>query len=271
MISYAQNREDVLLARLFPDDEPGFYLDIGANHPVIHSVTKHFSERGWRGINVEPHPEQFNRLAADRPNDVNLNVGASDSEGSLTYFQAEESGWSTFSPEQAANLRASGMPLSERPVAVTTLAAICERHADPDLPIAFLKIDAESHERAVLDGADFGRWRPRAVLIEATGYRDWESILLEADYLFAAFDGINRFYLRAEDRDLLTRLEAPVNATDEFIPHEYHREIVRLHGLLEQQGGLGERSLALARLAHRWGSRLRRFSEMVPRPDRKAG
>lgn len=54
MISYAQNGEDVILNRLFPPEYKGFYVDAGAAHPDVHSVTRHFYERGWRGINIEP-------------------------------------------------------------------------------------------------------------------------------------------------------------------------------------------------------------------------
>ena len=271
MISYAQNREDVLLARLFPGQTDGFYLDVGANHPVEHSVTKHFSEIGWRGINVEPHPIQFGRLVEDRPRDVNLNLGVSDREGTLTFHQAEASGWSTFSTAQAANLRAQGIGYEERPVAVTTLAEICERHVEPGRAIEFLKIDAESHERAVLEGADFDRWRPRAVVVEATGHQEWEPILRASDYRFALFDGINRFYLREEDRDLLPRLEAPANATDDFVPHEHRLEILRLHDRLAEFEGMGPDSLAVARLAHRWGTRLPRVKAALRLLLPKAG
>jgi hypothetical protein len=54
-VSYAQNYEDILLGRALRKSE-GFYIDVGANHPVFHSVTKLFHDRGWRGINVEPSP-----------------------------------------------------------------------------------------------------------------------------------------------------------------------------------------------------------------------
>ena len=54
MVSYAQNHEDVLLRRVFPDEPNGFYIDVGANDPVRDSVTKHFYDRGWHGINIEP-------------------------------------------------------------------------------------------------------------------------------------------------------------------------------------------------------------------------
>jgi FkbM family methyltransferase len=255
MVSYAQNREDVLLARLFPGAGPGFYIDVGANDPVTHSVTKHFYEKGWRGINLDPHPACFARLQQDRPRDLNLQAGVSDRDGTLAFFEAEESGWSTFSTLQAANLRSSGMRLVERSVPVLTLAAVCERHVPPGQAIDFLKVDAESHEREVLAGADWSRWRPRAVLVEANGFEAWEPILLAAGYLFAAHDGVNRFYVRAEDAALRDLLAVPANVTDEFVPFEYQREIDRLRAELDALGGVGPNALAVARRLQRLASR----------------
>ena len=53
MISYAQNAEDVVLARVFAGRNTGRYVDVGACDPVRDSVTKHFYDHRWRGINVE--------------------------------------------------------------------------------------------------------------------------------------------------------------------------------------------------------------------------
>ena len=39
-ISYAQNYEDVMLARALRGVEKGFYIDVGAQDPVNDSVTK---------------------------------------------------------------------------------------------------------------------------------------------------------------------------------------------------------------------------------------
>ena len=80
MISYSQNREDVLLNRLFPERSSGFYIDVGACYPVIHSVTKLFYDRGWRGINIEPLPSLSAVLTNDRPRDINLRMGLSNCE-----------------------------------------------------------------------------------------------------------------------------------------------------------------------------------------------
>ena len=226
MISYAQNREDVLLHRVFPAPA-GFYLDVGAADPVEYSVTKWFYDRGWSGVNVEPQPAYFAALQADRPRDTNLNVGLSDEPGTVTLYEApDKPGWSTMEPAVADEFRAQGIELLEREVAVLTLADVCERYARG--PIDFLKIDVEGFEPHVLRGADFARWRPRVVLVEATevgrpvlNHEAWEPLLLAADYRFAAFDGLNRYYVRAEDEQLVPKLQVPANVFDDFVPWEW--------------------------------------------------
>ena len=67
-VSYAQNGEDIVLARGLRADA-GFYVDIGAFDPHVDSVTKLFYERGWRGINVDPVPEVIALFERDRPRD----------------------------------------------------------------------------------------------------------------------------------------------------------------------------------------------------------
>jgi FkbM family methyltransferase len=220
-ISYAQNYEDILLARVLPEPD-GFYIDIGANHPVFHSVTKLFSERGWRGINAEPSQVVFQLLAEDRPRDINLNVGLGSSVGMMTFFEAtERHGWSTFRPELSEHYRGQGVEIAELSVPVTTLAKVCEEHVDRT--IDFLKIDAEGFEREILLGADFSRWRPRILVIENAWPETWEPLIDGFDYLPATFDGLNRFYVRSEDRDLLPAFASTANVLDNFVPYEYVR------------------------------------------------
>ncbi|MDT9694257.1 hypothetical protein Q5762_39180, partial [Streptomyces sp. P9(2023)] len=72
IVSYAQNFEDVMLWRALGHIENGFYVDIGAQHPTIDSVSKAFYERGWSGINVEPVDEYITLLQAERGRDINL-------------------------------------------------------------------------------------------------------------------------------------------------------------------------------------------------------
>ena len=224
MISYAQNGEDVLLRRVFPDSYQGFYVDAGANDPIYHSVTKHFYEHGWRGVNIEPLPKMHARLTADRPRDVTLHAGLADIEGVLTFHESESiHGWSTFNSLMAADYKALGHVLVERNVPVTTLQKVCDEYSPGQ--IDFLKIDVEGFEPAVLRGGDWTRHRPRVVLIENAWPETWEHLILEANYLPAACDGINRYYVRAEEPSLLEAFRYPVNAADDYIAYGYHKLI----------------------------------------------
>lgn len=263
-VSYAQNHEDILLARAFPGRE-GFYIDVGANHPVFHSVTKLFADRGWQGINIEPSPPVFERLQLDRPGQVNLNVGVGDVDATLTFYETPTMhGWSTFRPELAEHYRRIGVPVAERTVPVQRLGRICADHAG-DRAIDFLKVDAEGFEWHVLMGADFARWRPRVVLVENAAPELWEAHLLGAGYIRAAFDGLNRFYVRDEDRDLLPAFEAPVNVLDNFVPHEYVRIIDRLGREVAARRSL------IDKLRHDAPRVARKVRDVVGRFGRRAG
>src|SRR6266511_4950696 len=101
-----------------------------------------------------------------------------------------------------------------------------------DLPgqVDFLKIDVEGAERAVLEGADWTRHRPRVLVVEATApgspkqvHEEWEPLLLAAGYRFGLFDGLNRFYAQADDEEALSRLAAPASVFDSYERHEHVR------------------------------------------------
>lgn len=237
MISYAHNNEDIVLNRVFRGRVDGFYVDVGASHPVVASVTRHFSQLGWTGVNVEPNPGAYRELCQARPRDVNIQVAVSDREGAVTYYEALDcSAESTLSEEQARAMQLSGRPVQEHRVEVLTLATVMNRHA-AGRTIDFLSVDVEGHERAVLATVDFCSWRPRVVVIEAVepctnvpAHHQWEDLLLGAGYLFTLFDGINRFYVREEDKDWVPLLSYPANPLDGAIrarEYELAREAVR--------------------------------------------
>jgi FkbM family methyltransferase len=236
MVSYADNFEDVLIRRAFPDLVDGFYIDVGAFDPVEHSVTQHFYDGGWRGINIEPNPAPFAKICDVRQRDINLNIGLSNREGHLTLFEAPDAFacWSVDRNMLTGYFGAQADSIVERHVPVVTLAQVCETHVPAGRSIEFLKIDVEGHEREVIEGGDWSRWRPRIVLCESNGSEEWEPILFGADYHFAMFDGVNKFYVRGEDKHLIARISAPANASDRFLIHGYLKRINDLERALSQ-------------------------------------
>jgi FkbM family methyltransferase len=228
MISYAQNFEDVILARVLAETKKGFYVDVGGMDPVLHSVTKHFYDSGWSGITVEPVRRLHAAFKRERPRDVNLRVAVGRERGTLTFHEFDTAGISTLSAEFADHFIREGHRCEKVEVQVLPLREICETHCHG--PIDFMKIDVEGFERDVLEGGEWRRFRPRVLVIEATrpqsnipNWEGWEDFVLQQDYLFAYFDGLNRFYVASEEKKLLERFRLPPNLFDDFQLHEVAR------------------------------------------------
>lgn len=224
-----------MLARALKGVERGFYIDVGAQDPVLDSVTKAFYEKGWRGINIEPVTYWFERLCADRPHDINLQLAASDHSGMLRLFEVVDSGLSTINSEFAARHAREEYRIREHDVQCTTLDAICQRYRVGD--VHFLKIDCEGAEAATLRGLSLDRIRPWILVIEATEpnssvptHDNWEGLLLDRNYHLVYRDGLNRFYLAGEHSVLGAAFADPPNVFDSFVRASEvvaHDELVR--------------------------------------------
>ncbi|MCC6073461.1 FkbM family methyltransferase [Massilia sp. GCM10020059] len=222
-ISYAQNLEDVLLWRALGHIKHGFYIDVGANDPVDHSVTKAFYDAGWSGINIEPLPAFHQQFEQQRPRDINLAIAAGASDGSLTLFDVPSvNGWASPDRAVADAHRAGGFEVAELTVPVRTLAGVCANYVKGD--IHFLKVDVEGFEGEVLRGMDFERWRPWVLVIEATmpnsrvtNHETWEALVTSRRYRYAHFDGLNRYYVAEEHAELAQVLSIQPNVFDDYI------------------------------------------------------
>jgi FkbM family methyltransferase len=211
MISYAQAREDVMLHRALRhvSHEVGFYIDVGGFDPNYDSVTRHFYEHGWRGINVEPGERLFPGFVEHRSRDINLQVAVTDTPGTVTFHEIDNGQLCTLEERFADRHVAAGMTKRSYDVPAMTLTQICEQYVTGD--IHFLKIDVEGHEGAVLRGMDFNRFRPWILVIEATEpnnlsaptYEEWDDGVRDAGYEFVHTDVLNRYYVAREHPSLI--------------------------------------------------------------------
>ncbi|MDC1142803.1 FkbM family methyltransferase [Planctomycetota bacterium] len=163
---HSQFGQDKYVAEaLFPGKTDGFFVDIGAHDGVTYSNSKYFEELGWRGVCVEPNPQVFCELRANR-NCECVNACISEVSGELEFAtvrsQSESdytnmlSGivgrydkrhWQRFENEVAAN----GGTIETIKVASQTF----NECVPPGAQVDFVSIDTEGAEIAVLQSIDF--------------------------------------------------------------------------------------------------------------------
>ncbi|HEY9133960.1 MAG TPA: FkbM family methyltransferase [Dyella sp.] len=219
-ISHAQNFEDVLLWRAVGHVASGFYVDIGAQDPVVDSVSLAFHERGWRGVHVEPMPNYAAALRDARPGDVVLEAAVGTATGTVQLHTIPNTGLSTLDDAVAHRHRENGFEVQELHVPSITLDAV---FAAASSDIHWLKIDVEGDEYDVIASWQDDTFRPWIIAVESTrpleqapSYAAWEPMLLAKGYRFALFDGLNRFYVAAQHPELFDAFMAGANVFDDF-------------------------------------------------------
>ena len=211
-LSYTQNLEDYHLAQAFAGQERGFYIDVGAGHPVADNVSFWFYERGWSGIVVEPQPRLAAMYQHVRPRDTCVSCLVGSTAGEVDFFQFDRlHGLSTTVMSFAEGAKKFGADYEVVRTPVLTLSELCKRHGVGT--IDFLKIDVEGAEADVLAGNDWQRFRPKVVVAEAImlengkpTWESWEPMLLQQGYEFFLFDTLNRFYVATEQADIRARM-----------------------------------------------------------------
>lgn len=220
-VSYAQNFEDVILWRALKHIPNGFYIDVGAQDPVVDSVSLAFYERGWRGVHVEPSARYAYDLRRSRPDEEVLQVAIGEHANEITFFEICGTGLSTGLEAISRAREAEGFTVQRRVVPCLPLSAVLDGYRDRD--IHWLKIDIEGMEEEAIGSWAPSTVRPWIVVVESTRPRSpeashcpWEPWLLELGYDFVYFDGLNRFYVSALHRFLGDALALSPNVFDDF-------------------------------------------------------
>ena len=170
--SYAQQGEDLVAFRCLrqhcgmPLEHQGFYVDLGAFHPVKDSNTKMYYDRGWRGLNVDMQRESVAAFHEHRSEDITVWCAISDTDGTLEVY-VPESGISVHSsanPKIRDIMAARDMPMQCITVPAYRVDTLLHTHGVTD--IDYMNIDLEGLELAALKSMDFDRWRPKCISVE---------------------------------------------------------------------------------------------------------
>jgi FkbM family methyltransferase len=189
--------EEWLVRDFFQDKRGGVFVDVGANHYRVHSMTYYLeTQLGWSGVAIEAQKSFAAEWAIHRPRTKFFAMFASDTVGDAVKF---------YVPGTKHGLNASGnpdvavVPTTETTVPSTTITAALE--AAGITAIDFLSMDIELYEPQALKGFDIDRFRPALACIEAhpvvrqqiLDYFNAHGYVLVAKYLRA---DVNNLYFK---------------------------------------------------------------------------
>jgi FkbM family methyltransferase len=164
---FSQFGEDIRLWGLVGQRRPGFYVDVGCNHPVRFSNTFRLYLEGWHGITIDGDPELVGLHQCIRRLDRAVCAVVSDHEEDVAFSVMLESCVSKVAPS-ADEPAPPGTKCVHR-VRAQTLGAILEAEGCP-ARFDLLSLDIEGHETRALKGLPFERFRPDVIAVEIHGF-----------------------------------------------------------------------------------------------------
>lgn len=166
--SYSQTGEDRII-QAFLGNEPGFYIDVGCNHPQKCSNTFELYKRGWKGIKIDANANLINEQKNLCLADISICAAISDKEHEVVFTEFDDSFVSSISPDHVQEWRQHRSIKATKLVKTVTLTSILSEvglSSCPDL----LCIDVEGHDYEVLKSLDLEVYRPRLIVVEMHGF-----------------------------------------------------------------------------------------------------
>ncbi len=196
-LRFSQFGEEAILDTIFSEQKQGIYVDCGAFHPIRGSNSYSYYKKGWRGINIEPNPEQIAEFRRLRPSDINLNLAVAAAPG-IVPFCCD----GVYSGIAGDNRVACGGKADAKIVEVEArpLSDILAQYLTATT-IDFLSIDCEGHDLIVLESNDWKIFRPRVILVEDhTGDPNGNitTYLSSLGYVYYCRTTLTNFYLRED-------------------------------------------------------------------------
>jgi FkbM family methyltransferase len=249
LISFSQHNEDVILSEILQKDK-GYYIDIGAHDPVHLSNTQLFYLKGWRGINVEPLPQGYERFKSLRGRDMNLKKLVGTKSGySTLYEQVGSSGLST-TDKTVSDMHGSENVLLHD-VETISLGELCRMAYSETDTIDFISIDVEGGELDVMQSDALSLCNPNYIILELNPWsvlekrnEELKMLLEKKGYHSVYSNGINSFFTHKElefkkIENIVSRVSFSIpenECRDMFWFSEHLNEKVAINAQIEKKG-----------------------------------
>jgi len=172
--------EDIFIDKFFKNKKTGFYVDVGAYHPLEGNNTNLLYKKKWNGINIDVNPLSIKLFKYARKDDLNLNIGISNKKKIVKlYYRKKLNMLNTLSKKLAKIHFRNGF--QQKTVKTNTLNNILELSKYKNRKIDFFNLDVEGHELNVLKSLNFKKYKPSLICIEIHNHEEMYN--QNSDYL----------------------------------------------------------------------------------------
>lgn len=180
------------LVSSFLGADKGVFVEVGAFDPIMQSQSYHLEIGGWHGVLVEPVPNQASELRKARRAQV--------FEVACVGPEAAERPARLLSQRGLSTLHFNEKKRAGAPVIEVESATLNEILAKANVDrVDFLSVDVEGAEPDVLRGLDFGRFRPRLVLVDdLERFGEIRRIMARNNYKLVRRTGHNSWFVPRE-------------------------------------------------------------------------
>lgn len=173
----------------------GFFVELGANDGITQSNTKHLEVfKGWKGVLIEPSPDQFKKLIKNRSHEsfffncacVGFDFKKSDIQLMYSNLMTVALEGENDIQDRVAHAKAGESHSDKEKVYVftanaRTLQSVLEEANSPNL-IDLLSLDVEGGELEVLKGINFEQTNFKYIVIETRSITEVREFLVPKNY-----------------------------------------------------------------------------------------
>lgn len=162
---YSFSGVDIVLKKIFYQQEKGFYIDVGCQNPIKNNNTYLLYKKGWEGINIDLDKDNIDLFNSARPKDSNFNKAiSSDIKNVELYFYHKKSPINTIDKKTSDFQKAKVTSIKK--INTDTLDNIILNSKYKNHTFDLLSIDVEGHELDVLKGFDLDKYSPKVIVVE---------------------------------------------------------------------------------------------------------
>lgn len=202
--SFSHAGEDLHIISLLNLNRPGFYIDVGSNHPIRHSNTFKLYLNGWSGLLIDANPILIKKSKSVRKKDISINSIISNKNiDSCEFHISRNSNYSSIDPKHIIK---NDEIVSTINLKVKSLNQIIIDNIDISTRIDLLKIDVEGHDYEVLLSINLSVYKPKLIIIEDLDYEitkihenKYYIYLLKFNYKLISVDKLNLYFLNTEN------------------------------------------------------------------------